>query len=535
MATGFRITYATMAADNPELHEHYERAVEHVRTEVLGQKHPFVVNGEERWGESLYAEHSPIDHDIVIGEFAQGTTQDIKDAIAAAKAFAPTWAATPWQERVAIMRRVAEIIKERVFELSAAMAFEVGKNRLEALGDVQETAELIEYYCDSMERNDGFAKPMDRLSDTESNRDVLRPYGVWGVISPFNFPFALAGGPVGAALVAGNTVVFKPSNAGALMGVKLAEVIRDGGVPAGAFHMISGRGSVVGQEIQDNPDVDGLTFTGSYEVGMGIYKNFAREFPKPTICEMGGKNPVVVSAKADLEKAVEGVARSSFGFGGQKCSATSRVYVQREVYDEFLARLKERAEQIAVGDPLKKENWLGPVINEDAVSTYEEAAAEARSSGSIVTGGERLTDGDLARGTFVKPTVAAVPYESWIWKRELFVPFVAVGPVDSVDEGLRLANETEYGLTAGFFSEDRKEVDRFLSTIHAGVVYVNRRAGATTGAWPGYQPFGGWKGSGTTGKAGGGDYYVQQYMREQSQTVIDESMPSSNGADEAGE
>jgi 1-pyrroline-5-carboxylate dehydrogenase len=536
MATGFRITYATMSADNPELHEHYENAVAKVKAEWLGQKHPLVVDGEERWGEGTHIERSPIDSEIVVGEFAQGTRQDAKDAIAAAKAFAPTWASTPWQERVAIMRRAADLISERVFELSALMAIEVGKNRLEAMGDVQETADLIEYYCDSMERNDGFAKPMGKLSESESNRDVLRPYGVWGVISPFNFPFALAGGPVGAALVTGNTVVLKPSNAGAAMGVKLYEVLRDAGVPAGAIHLVTGRGSQVGQEIQDNPGVDGLTFTGSYEVGMGIYKNFAREFPKPTICEMGGKNPVVISAKADLDKAVEGVARSSFGFGGQKCSATSRVYVQREVYDEFVARLKERTEQIAVGDPLKKENWLGPVINEDAVSTYEEAAEEARASGEIVTGGERLTEGDLGRGTFVKPTVAAVPLESWIWKKELFVPFVAVAPVDSVDEGLRLANETEYGLTAGFFSEDGEEVDRFLSTIHAGVVYVNRRAGATTGAWPGYQPFGGWKGSGTTGKAGGGDYYVQQYMREQSQTVIDESGSAPAGAaDEAGE
>ncbi|MBI4259897.1 MAG: aldehyde dehydrogenase family protein [Actinobacteria bacterium] len=521
-ATGFRITYATMSADDPELNEHYERAVEKVRREWLGQKHPFFVNGEERWGGDTHVERSPIDRDLVVGEFAQGTRQDVKDAVAAARAFFPEWSGMPWQERVAIMRRAAEVISERVFELAALMAVEVGKNRLEALGDVQETAELIEYYCDSMERNEGFSKPMSSLSESERNRDVLKPYGVWGVISPFNFPFALAGGPVGAALVTGNCVVLKPSNAGAAMGVKLYEALRDGGVPAGAFHTITGRGSEVGQEIQENPDVDGLTFTGSYEVGMGIYKNFARDFPKPAICEMGGKNPVVVSARADLDKAVEGVARSAFGFGGQKCSAASRVYVQREIYDEFVERLRARAEQIAVGDPLKRENWLGPVINEDAVQTYLRAAEEARASGRIVTGGEKVEDGDLARGNFVRPTVAEVPRDSWIWKEELFVPFVAVGPVDSMEEGIELANRTEYGLTAGFFSEDDAEVQRFLDGIHAGVVYVNRRAGATTGAWPGYQPFGGWKGSGTTGKAGGGDYYVQQYMREQSQTVIEE-------------
>jgi 1-pyrroline-5-carboxylate dehydrogenase len=519
--TGFRITYATMSADNPELHEHYERGVETARS-WLGEKHPFYVNGEERWGDGLHEERSPIDSELVIGQFAQGTRQDVQEAIAAARAFAPTWAATPWQDRVALLRRAAELISERVFELAALMAIEVGKNRLEALGDVQETAELIEYYCDALERNDGFAKPMGRLSDSEHNRDVMRPYGVWGVISPFNFPFALAGGPVGAALVAGNAVVFKPSNAGAFMGVKLYEAIRDAGVPAGAFHLITGSGSVVGQEVQENPGVDGLTFTGSYEVGMAIYKGFAKDFPKPVICEMGGKNPAIVSAKANLDKATDGVLRSAFGFGGQKCSATSRVYVQRQVYDQFVNLLREKTEKVRVGDPLLKENWLGPVINESAVKTFQEAADEARKSGTVITGGERIEEGDLARGNFVKPTVVDVPKDNWIWKKELFVPFVAVTAVDTLDEAFALANDTEYGLTAGFFSEDQEEVDRFLDNIQAGVVYVNRRAGATTGAWPGYQPFGGWKGSGTSGKASGGDYYVLQYMREQSQTVIEE-------------
>jgi len=519
--TTFRITYATMSADNEELHRRYEEAVERARG-WLGQEHPFYVDGEERWGTGFHEERSPIDSEIVIGKFAQGTKQDAKDAIAAARAFASTWAATPWQERVAIMRRVADIISERVFDYAALMAIEVGKNRLEAMGDVQETADLIEYYCDAMERNEGFSKPMGHLSDAEHNQDVLRPYGVWAVISPFNFPMALSGGPTGAALVTGNTVVLKPASTAAFTAHKLYEALRDGGVPTGAIHLVTGPGSQVGQEIQDSPDVDGITFTGSYDVGMGIYRTFAKDFPKPAICEMGGKNPVVVSAKADLDKATDGVMRSAFGFGGQKCSATSRVYVERPVYAEFVAKLKEKAENIKVGNPLQKENWLGPIIDEGAVSTFEEAAEEARKNGSIVAGGSRIEDGELGRGTFVQPTVAEVPLDNWIWKKELFVPFVAVGPVDSLDEGFERANDTEYGLTAGFFSEDQGEVDRFLERIQAGVVYVNRRAGATTGAWPGYQPFGGWKGSGTSGKAGGGDYYVQQYMREQSRTVISE-------------
>jgi 1-pyrroline-5-carboxylate dehydrogenase len=300
----------------------------------------------------------------------------------------------------------------------------------------------------------------------------------------------------------------------------LFELYRDAGVPAGAFHLVSGSGAVVGDEIANNPDVAGLTFTGSYEVGMQVYKEFAKDYPKPIICEMGGKNPTIVTKNADLDKATDGVMRSAFGLQGQKCSANSRVYVERPVYDEFVALLKKKTDEIVIGNPLEQGVYLGPVINEAAVETFKEAAAEAKASGEIISGGEVLSEGDFARGTYVQPTVVHVPRDSWIWKRELFVPFVAVGEIDSLDEGLALANDTEYGLTAGFYSEDKAEIDRFCNEIEAGVIYINRAAGSTTGAWPGAQPFGGWKGSGTTGKASGGPYYILQYMREQSRTVI---------------
>jgi 1-pyrroline-5-carboxylate dehydrogenase len=517
---GFRVTYATMSADNEELHKEYDAAIETVKA-WLGQEHPFYVNGEPRYGEGWHEERSPIDSEIVIGKFAQATKGDVQDAIADAKDFAPIWGSTPWQERVRLLNKAADLISERRNELSVLMAMEVGKNRLEALGDIEESADLIRWNCHAIEQHNGFTEPMQALGAAGQYYDVMRPYGVWGVISPFNFPMALSAGPSGAALAAGNTVVFKPSNAGAATGLKLFEVYRDAGIPAGAFQLVSGSGSVVGDEMVNNPDVAGLTFTGSYEVGMSIYKNFAKQYPKPVICEMGGKNPTIVTKNADLDKATDGVMRSAFGLQGQKCSANSRVYVEREVFDDFVAQLKDKTDKIVLGNPLDKEVYLGPVINAAAVKTYEEAAAEAKASGEIITGGEVVTDGDLSRGNYVKPTVVHVPRSSWIWKRELFVPFVAVGEVDSLDEALELANDTEYGLTAGFYSEDDKEVDRFLNEIEAGVVYVNRPAGSTTGAWPGAQPFGGWKGSGTTGKASGGPYYVLQYMREQSRTVIE--------------
>ncbi len=517
---GFRITYATMSADNEDLHRDYEKGIEIARS-WLGQKHPFYVNGEAREGDGHKPALSPIDGTL-IGEFAMATREDVRDAVAAAKAAFPAWANRPWRERVSIVRKAADIMSEQRNELSALMAMEVGKNRLEALGDVEESADLLRWNANEMEKHDGFQTPMQSLGSPGEYYDVLRPYGVWAVISPFNFPMALAAGPSSGALVAGNCVVFKPAHMGVFTGLKLYEIYIAAGVPKDVFHFLSGPGSVVGDEIVNHPDIAGITFTGSYEVGMGIYKGFAKDFPKPVICEMGGKNPTIVTQNADLDKATDGVMRSAFGFGGQKCSANSRVYVHRSVYDEFVRLLKEKTEKIAVGNPLEKDVYLGPVIDDNAVSTFEEAVNEVKKNGNLITGGERLTEGSFANGTFVQPTVAEAPLDSWIWKKELFVPFVAVAPYDDLDEAIRLANDTEYGLTAGFYSEDRGEIDRWLSSIEAGVVYVNRRAGATTGAWPGVQPFGGWKGSGTSGKAGGGPYYLQQYLREQSRTVIEE-------------
>jgi 1-pyrroline-5-carboxylate dehydrogenase len=516
----FRVTYATLSADNEELHAAYEEGVRTARS-WLGQTFPVYVDGEARDDGPAFDLGSPNDAGLRLGTFHEATQRDIDDAVAAARAAAPVWAGTPWPERVALLRRAAEVISDRSNELAALMSIEVGKNRLEALGDVEEAADLIRYYCDQVEANDGFDRKMGQLFENEHTRSVLKPYGVWVVISPFNFPMALAAGPAGAALVAGNTVLFKPSPQGSFTGVKLYECLRDAGLPAGAFSFLSG-GDAVGAALVRHPGVEGITFTGSYSVGMDVYKHFATRFPKPTVIEMGGKNPTIVSAKADLDLAAEGVARSAFGFSGQKCSACSRVYVQRPVLEEFQALLAERARNVVTGDPVQRPVYMGPVINQEAVERYRQAVEEAAKEGRVLAGGElRAGSGGIPDGCYVAPTVVAdLPADHRLFTDELFVPFVAVAGVDSLEEGLGLANRTRYGLTAGFYSADEGEVQGFLDGIQAGVVYVNRRAGATTGAWPGVQPFGGWKGSGSTGRAGGGLYYVQQFMREQSQTVI---------------
>jgi 1-pyrroline-5-carboxylate dehydrogenase len=510
----FRVTYATLSADNEELHAAFEEGVRTARTWV-GQTIPTVVNGEPRTDGEPFTLGSPNDDQLELATVHPATKRDVDDAVTAAQAAFPAWADTPWAERVAVARRAADLISERSNELAALMTMEVGKNRLEALGDVEESADLIRYYCQQLEDNEGFVHKMGQLSANEHTRSVLKPYGVWAVISPFNFPMALAAGPAGGALVAGNTVVLKPSPQGSFSGYKLYECLRD----AGLFHFLPG-GDEVGQLLVDHKGVDGITFTGSYAVGMKIYKQFAKGVPRPAVCEMGGKNPAIVSARADLDLAAEGVLRSAFGFSGQKCSACSRVYVDRSVVNEFAGRLADRAAQLRVGDPLDREVYMGPVIDAEAVERFKEAVKEARKEGRVLAGGEVLSDG-VPEGNYVAPTVVAdLPVDHRLFKDELFVPFVAVAPVENLEEALKLANDTEYGLTAGFYSGDQAEVDRFLDRIEAGVVYVNRKAGATTGAWPGVQPFGGWKGSGSSGKAGGGLYYVQQFMREQSQTVI---------------
>ena len=514
----FKVTYSTLSSPDPELHKLYDEAVADFR-ENTGQTYPMYINGEERFADSTFNVHSPTDTSTVVGIFQKGTAQHANEAVAAAKAAYPGWRDTPWQERVTILRRAADLISDRLFKMGAIMSLEVGKNRLESLGDVEETADLIRYNCDAMEANDGFSRRLKSESNKHHNRSVLKPYGVWVVISPFNFPAALAGGPSSAAMVAGNTVVFKPATDTSMTGWLLTEAFRDAGVPNGVFNFVTGGGRSVGQVLVDHPDVAGITFTGSYDVGMGILRAFSSgKYPRPVVAEMGGKNPVIVSKNADLDKAAIGAMRSAFGLQGQKCSALSRLYVHRDVKNDFMAKLLEHTSRIQVGDPTDRENWMGPVINKKAYEDYQKFVEDLRSSGDIVFGGELLDK----KGYYVAPTIADnVPEDHPLWKQEMFLPIVMVEAFDDLDEAMKKANDVEYGLTAGFFSEDEDEVQWFLDNIEAGVLYVNRASGATTGAWPGYQSFGGWKGSGSTGKAAGSFYYVQQYMKEQSQTVVE--------------
>jgi 1-pyrroline-5-carboxylate dehydrogenase len=515
-----KITYTATPEQVENMHQAFDEALADVEQE-LGRTYPMIIDNVERTSAKTFDVYSPIDRSMNIGTFQLGTKQDVDDAVAAARAAYPSWSSRPYQERVAIMRRAAELIRERKFRLSALLILEAGKNRAEAIGEVEEGADLIDEYASQMEANNGFVREMGALDPSERNMSVLRPFGVWAVLAPFNFPNALSAGMSSGALVAGNTVVYKPASSTPLAGYELARCYIDAGTPPGVFNYITGSGEEVGEALTHHPGVDGVIFTGSKEVGLELYREFSTDFPKPCITEMGGKNPTIVTKNADLGKAVEGVVRSAFGFSGQKCSANSRAYVAKEVYDEFMDRLVERTASLMVGDPRNREVFVGPVIDQRAVERFE-GAVQAANGGTIRAGGKVLNGDPYDRGTYVAPTVIDnLPPSHELFKRELFLPVIVVAPFESLQQAIELSNDTEYGLTAGIFSEDREEVDQFFNTIQAGVVYANRKGGATTGAWPGCQSFCGWKASGSTGKGGLGPYYVQQFMREQSRTVVE--------------
>ena len=422
------------------------------------------------------------------------------------------------------MRKVADVIEERVYEIAAALVLEVGKNRMEALGEAQEAVDFFRVYADDFESHQGyeFELPNDPLTGfTSRNKSVMRPYGVWCVIAPFNFPIALAGGPVAAALVTGNTVVVKCASDTPWAGRLLADCIRDAGLPAGVFNYVNGAGAAVGEQLVRDPRTAGMTFTGSVAVGRAIMAAMAAgPYPRPCITEMGGKNPTIVTENADLDRAAAGIARSAFGMGGQKCSALSRLYVHETVADDLLARVEKQIDTIRIGDPTLRPTLLGPVVNSARMTvtraTLPNSRKAARSSGAAAG----RDDGAFARGYYVEPVLAEAAAVGPLWKHEMFLPILMAQRYRDREEAMRLANDTDMGLTAGFYGSP-DEVRWFQDRIEAGVTYANRGQGATTGAWPGYQAFGGWKGSGSSGKAIASSYYLPLYLREQSRTVVE--------------
>jgi 1-pyrroline-5-carboxylate dehydrogenase len=520
----FKLTYSTMFNPPEELHIGFDKAVEEQK-QNMGKEYGMFINGKEVFADEKFESRSPINTDWVLANMQKGNASHAQQALAAARKAFPLWSRTPWQKRVEFLRKAAALIEERIFELGAAMALDVGKNRMESLGDVQETADLIYYSCYQMEKNNGYIVEMGKdplVGYDASNTSVLRPYGVWLVISPFNFPFALSGGPAGAALATGNTVVIKPATDTAWIARLLVDCFRDAGIPDGVINFVTGPGSTLGQALVDSPEVDGITFTGSFDVGMKMFQEYGkRSYVRPVILELGGKNPVIVSKNADLERAALGIVRSAFGLQGQKCSAASRVLIEDVVYDDLLGRLKDLASKLVIGDPTQRSTYAGPVINAGAYKDFQNFCAEITAgSGTFLTGGQVKTGGIFDKGYFCMPTfVTDLPLSHRLWTHEMFLPIATIGKVNNLEEAMQIANSVNYGLTAGFYGS-AAETEWFFDHIQAGVTYANRPQGATTGAWPGFQPFGGAKGSGSSGKNAGGHYYLPLYMHEQIRSSV---------------
>jgi len=503
-----------------KFHSDFENAVEQVKKE-LGKTYHIIINGTEINSDEQFTVSSPADRTIKVAQFPSATKENALDAISAAKAAFEEWSNTPYQKRADVFKECADAFSNQKFRLAAIMAFENGKNRFEAMGDVDEAIDFMRFYSYQLEKNEGFCKTTAHPDPHEKTQTVMKPFGVWGIISPFNFPSAIAIGMTTGALLTGNTAVLKPASDTPLSSFEFVKLIYQK-IPAGAVNFVTGSGSVIGKTIIESPDVDGIAFTGSREVGMSGFHEFTKSTTKPFISEMGGKNPVIVSKFADLDKAANGVVKAAFGYGGQKCSACSRVYVQKEVSDQFVSKLVEKTKNLKIGLPWEKDVFLGPIINEKAKKKFEDAAKLARQDGKILTGGNSLQDSQYNNGIYVEPTIVSnLPSDHKLVKEELFLPFLCIQEYDDFDDAISKANDIEYGLTAGIFSENKEQQEKFFNKIQAGVVYANREASATTAALVSSQPFVGWKNSGSTGKGAGGENYLQQFMRTQTQTRCD--------------
>jgi 1-pyrroline-5-carboxylate dehydrogenase len=508
-----------MISKNEEsFHNLYEHAIQDVKSE-FGRQYPLIVGGKKIKTESTFLHLSPVDTRLTLGYFPRSSIEDIRNAINAARDSFNIWCKYDFKKRIQIFREAGDILSRRKFELAAWLSYENGKNRYEAIADVDEAIDFIRYYCESMETNEGFSTITKSAYTTETSRIVMKPYGVWCVIAPFNFPAAILIGMSTGALITGNTIVLKPASDTPIIAYKFAQIMEDAGLPNGVLNLITGSGFQLGQEIARNENVAGIVFTGSMKVGFKIFRQFNRAKPRPIIAELGGKNPVIVTESADLDQAVQGVCNAAFGYSGQKCSACSRVYVQRTIKTEFVEKLVRKTNSLRLGNPLEPSTFVGPLINIDAYKKYKKCIKQASHDGKVLVCGNVNRSGDLRYGFYVEPTIVeGLPEGHRLLTEEIFVPILCLIEYQSFEDALRLCNSSEYGLTAGIYTRNKEEVEKFTDSIESGVLYVNRRQSATTGAMVGCQSFVGWKRSSTTGVGTGGPYYLRQFMREQSQT-----------------
>jgi 1-pyrroline-5-carboxylate dehydrogenase len=478
-------------------------AIEKVRGQ-LGREYDLIIGGKRVKTQDKLKSINPARPSQLVGLHQKAGKEQVEPAMnAALKAF-ESWRKTSVEERAALLFRTGDLLRERKFEFMAWLVFEVSKNWAEADGDVQETIDFCEYYSREALRLSKIETPVQLPG--ERDRLLYIPLGVGAVIPPWNFPSAIMAGMTLASIVAGNTVILKPSSDSPTIAAKFVELLEEAGMPEGVVNFCPGAGASFGDAVVAHPKTRYIAFTGSREVGLRINKVAADKTPeqiwiKRTILEMGGKDAIIVDADADLDSAVEGVAASAFGFQGQKCSACSRAIIDERIYDKFLEKLKTRVEKITVGDPAENPN-MGAVINEGSMRDILNYIEIGKKDGRLITGGGPAKS--AGEGYFIQPTVIAdIAPKSKLEQEEIFGPVLAVIKAKNYEHALEIANDTEFGLTGAVYTKSREKIDRAIRDFHVGNLYINRKC---TGAMVGAHPFGGFNMSGTDSKSGGPDY-----------------------------
>ncbi len=500
---------------DPETALQMREALEKVGAQ-LGREYNLIIGGERIKTSGKIRSIDPARPAQVVGVHQKAEAEHAETAMAAALRAFETWSRTSAEERASLLLNAAAIIRERKFEFMAWLTYEVGKNWVEADADIGETIDFLEFYAREALRLARATTPVQYPG--ERNELLYIPLGVGAVIPPWNFACAIMAGMTSAAIVTGNTVILKPSSDSPTIAAKFVEVLEEAGMRDGVVNLCPGSGASFGNAIVQHPKTRFIAFTGSKSVGLEIHQRAAHTQPgqiwiKRTVLEMGGKDSILVCQDADLDAAVQGVVASAFGFSGQKCSACSRAIIEAPIYDIFVERVRERVATLTVGDPTTNHD-LGPVVNEASLKSILGYIETGKREGKLIAGGSAVATPE--GGFYVQPTVfSEIPPHAVVAQEEIFGPVLALIKVNNFEEGLKVANNTEYGLTGAIFTASREHLDRARQDFHVGNLYFNRKC---TGAMVGAHPFGGFNMSGTDSKAGGPDYL---YLFTQAKSVAE--------------
>ena len=470
-----------------------------------GREHPIVIGGERITGLKTFSSNNPAHKDQILGKFQKGGKEHVERAMDAAWAAFESWKRQPVETRAGLLFKTAKLLRERKHEFSAVMTLEVGKTWAEADGDTAEAIDFLEFYGREALRYAG-KHPVTQI-ESEENEVVYIPLGVGAVIPPWNFPLAIMAGMTTAAVASGNTVVLKPSSDSPWIAYRFFELLEEAGMPAGVVNFVSGGGGEVGDPLVQHPRIRFISFTGSKGVGLHIVEEAAKHregqlWIKRVVAEMGGKDAIIIDRETEnLDEAAAAVVASAFGFQGQKCSACSRAIIDEAVYDRIVPMIVEKTKKLRMGDPADFASAVGPVVNEKAMKSIKEYIDKGTKEGGRLVAGGNVDSKD---GYFIEPTVIAdVDPKATIAQEEIFGPVLAIIKAKDFDDALRIANDSEFGLTGAVFTANEEKLERAREEFFVGNLYLNRKC---TGALVGVHPFGGFNMSGTDSKAGGRDY-----------------------------